>query len=65
MDEAAFRHVTDHLMAVGGTDVLMIDGRMYQLTAEQLSEKAPEAVRQFLEGQDDADIAPDAEPPSA
>lgn len=54
MDEHTARRIIRHLMAAGGSDVLLLDGRMYRLTAEQLRENAPEAAREFLEEHADA-----------
>lgn len=54
MDEPAFRHVIQRLEATGGADIVLIDGRLYYLTAEQLtSDTAPEAAREFLEERTD------------
>ncbi|MFG6159664.1 hypothetical protein ACGTNG_12730 [Halomonas sp. 1390] len=55
MDEPTARRVIRHLIAAGGTDVVLIDGRLYRLTAEQLGKNAPEAAREFMEDHPDAE----------
>ncbi|MDR5867965.1 hypothetical protein [Halomonas koreensis] len=55
MQESAARQAIDHLLAAGGTDIVQLDGRLYRLTAEQLTpDTVSEAARELLEGQDDA-----------
>ncbi|QFT84931.1 hypothetical protein FIU88_08080 [Halomonas sp. THAF12] len=54
MNEAAARQAIDHLLAAGGTDIVQLDGRLYRLTAEQLTpDTVSDAAREILESQSD------------